>query len=152
MTSPTPQQPRQAAVNRSDASSVSGTALAADAAFEACAWAVAATAYAAADEEHSLQAAALERWGLAAFLAGRDGESDRARERAHHAFLACGDVEAAARVGHWLGVTLAVRREWARSGGWFTRVQTLLDEHALGDSVWRGRRGAGAGPGGAGPR
>lgn len=108
----------------------------AEAAFEACAWLDAATTYAAADTEQSLSAAALERWGLAAYLAGREGESDAARERAHYAFLECGDVEAAARVGHWLGVTLVVRGEAARGGGWFTRVQTVLEEHALTGSVW----------------
>jgi ATP/maltotriose-dependent transcriptional regulator MalT len=64
-------------------------------------------------------------------------DSDRARERAHHAFLAEGDPEGAARVGVWLGITLAVRGEGARSGGWFARVQGIVDRYGLTESVWQ---------------
>lgn len=106
----------------------------ADAAFEARSWAAAAQRYAAADAQEPLDARALERWGLAALLVGRDDESDAARERSHHAHLAAGDVEAAVRVGHWLGVTLVIRGEPARAGGWFARLQSLLDDHRLHDS------------------
>jgi DNA-binding NarL/FixJ family response regulator len=109
----------------------------ADNAFRASAWAAAADAFAAADRASPLPAGALERWGTAAYLCGRDEESDAARERAHHAYLADGDVDGAARVGHWLGVTLVVRGEGARGGGWFARVQTVLDDNGLTDSVWQ---------------
>ena len=100
-------------------------------------WVEAATAYAEADGEQPLSGDDLERWGLAAFLIGRDEESDTARERAHAAFLAAGDIDGAARVGHLLGVTLVIRGEVARAGGWFGRVQSLLDEHGMTDSVWQ---------------
>jgi DNA-binding CsgD family transcriptional regulator/Tfp pilus assembly protein PilF len=109
----------------------------AEAAFAARSWSGAAVAYAEADARQPLPAVALEHWGLATFLTGRDAESDTARERAHHAYLAAGDVDGAARVGHALGLTLVIRGESARAGGWFGRVQTLLDEHHLVDSVWR---------------
>ena len=109
----------------------------ANAAYDARAWAAAATAFAEADhEEENLSAENLERWGLAAFLTGREAESDAARERSHFAYLADGDIDGAARVGHLLGVTLAIRGEGARAGGWFGRVQSLLDEHGMADSVW----------------
>ena len=100
-------------------------------------WARAAAVYMRADAERPLSPAELERWGLAAFLTGRDADSDSARERAHHGYLAAGDVEGAARVGFWLALTLTLRGEQARAGGWFARAQTLLDEHGLSDSVWQ---------------
>lgn len=106
------------------------------AAYDAGLWSDAASGFAAADRAEGLTAAHLEKWGLAAFLLGRDDESDAARERAHYAFLAEGDPEGAARVGHMLGVTLSVRGETARGGGWFARVETVLDQHAMTTSVW----------------
>jgi DNA-binding CsgD family transcriptional regulator len=109
----------------------------ANAAYDARAWSRAAQTYAAAAGTQTLPPEAFERWGLAAFLIGRDEESDSARERAHHGYLAAGDPDGAARVGVWLGITLSVRGEWARAGGWFGRVQALLDEHGLTDSVWQ---------------
>jgi ATP/maltotriose-dependent transcriptional regulator MalT len=116
---------------------VPGSVEKADAAYADHAWSSAADTYRACDGQQTLTAAQLERWGLAAFLIGRDEESDTARERAHHGFLNDGDVDGAARVGVWLGITLAVRGEGARAGGWFGRVQTLLDERGAADSVWR---------------
>ena len=108
----------------------------ANAAFDCRSWSAAVTAYADADRERPLPAAALERWGLAAFLTGRDEESDSARERAHHAYLADDDIDGAARVGHWLGITLRLRGEHGRANGWFARVRTMLDERGIVDSVW----------------
>jgi hypothetical protein len=101
------------------------------------AWSMSAAAYADADPAEEIGAADLENWGLAAFLVGRDDESDTARERAHYAFLAEADPEGAVRVGHILAVTLRVRGEVARSSGWFARVQAVLDQHGLTASVWR---------------
>ena len=71
----------------------------ANAAYDGRSWADAAGAYAEADAERTLSAGDLERWGLAAFLTGRDEESDSARERSHLAYLAAGDIDGAARVG-----------------------------------------------------
>jgi len=115
------------------------------AAYDARDWPAAAGAYAGAG--HELAAVDLERWGLAAFLVGRDEESDSARERAHYAFLAEGDPEGAVRVGHTLAVTLRVRGEVARASGWFSQVQTVLDQHGLGASVWPLYLGVSAGMG-----
>src|SRR5438309_423935 len=109
----------------------------ANAAFDARSWAEAAAAYAEADTAQALSAEELERWGLAAFLTGQDETSDSARERSHFAYLAAGDIDGAARVGILLGVTLNVRAEPARAGGWFGRVQSLLVEHHMQESVWQ---------------
>ena len=109
----------------------------ANAAFDDRSWVEAAAAYAGADTSEQLSPSDLERWGLAAFLTGQDDASDSARERAHFAYLAAGDIDGAARVGHLLGVTLSVRGEPARAGGWFGRVESLLAEHHMQDSVWQ---------------
>jgi ATP/maltotriose-dependent transcriptional regulator MalT len=109
----------------------------ANAAYDARSWDEAAHHYAEADAAEPLAADDLERWGLAAYLSGRDEESDSARERAHHAFATAGRIEDAARVAQWLGIALSVRGEVARGGAWFARIKTLLDEHGLTDSVWQ---------------
>lgn len=89
----------------------------------------------------------LERWGLAAFLTGQDEESDAIRERAHHAFLASGDRDGAARVAFWLALSLVQRGQMARAGGWFGLMASTLGED-LSTSVWSGyealSRGMGA--------
>ncbi|HET6875264.1 MAG TPA: LuxR C-terminal-related transcriptional regulator [Acidimicrobiales bacterium] len=106
------------------------------AAYDTGDWSTARSMFAEADQAESLTAGDLERWGLAAFLVGRDDESDSARERAHYAFLGEGEPDGAARVGHSLGVTLRIRGEVARAGGWFGRVQSVLEQHRMNDSVW----------------
>ncbi len=101
-------------------------------------WLTAYEALTAVDEAEALAAADLELLGLAAFLAGRDAESDAARERAHQAFLALGEVEAAARVAYWLALATTLRGEPSRGAGWFARAQRVLDEAGIEESVWRG--------------
>jgi DNA-binding NarL/FixJ family response regulator len=105
-------------------------------AYAARSWEDAAQAFAEADADAALAPADLEAWGLAAFLSGHDDMADSARERAHHGYVAAGQIEDAARVGQWLGIALAVRGEVARAGGWFGRVGALLEEHGRTDSVW----------------
>jgi DNA-binding CsgD family transcriptional regulator len=107
----------------------------AEAAVEGRRWLEAAQAFAAADVEEPLGPGALASWGLAAYLCGRDAESDRARTRAFNSYLAAGDVHHAVRVGHWLAVTLVLRGEPAQAGGWFARLQSVLDQFALHDSA-----------------
>ncbi|MBV8559530.1 MAG: hypothetical protein JO050_02065, partial [Acidimicrobiia bacterium] len=96
----------------------------------------AAALYADADAAAELAAADLEHWGMAAFLIGEDQCSDASRERAHYAFLADGDPEGALRVGNALAVTLRVRGDVARAGGWFGRMQTVLEQYGMTASVW----------------
>lgn len=98
------------------------------------AWAQARDAYAACAD---LTAADLESWGLAAFLTGRDAEADEVRERAHHAFVAEGDVDGAARTAFWLGFALLMRGEPARGRGWFGIMRTISGK-AFETSVWSG--------------
>jgi hypothetical protein len=68
-------------------------------------WRAAHEALRTADEEEPLRPEDRERHALAAFLVGKDFESDAERERAHRDFLDQGDVHGAGRDG------------WPRGGG-----------------------------------
>ena len=94
-------------------------------------------AYAALAAERELTAADLERLAVAAHLVGRDGDSARAWERAHHAFAAANDADGSARCGAWLGIALLLRGEMAQGAGWLARAARLLDD-AGGDWAARG--------------
>ena len=91
----------------------------------------------AADRETDLEPEDLERLATAAYLLGRDEESEVFRERAHHAHLRRGDREGAARAAFWLAFGLLHRGAQAPASGWFGRAERLLDEAQL-DSVLRG--------------
>lgn len=70
----------------------------------------------------------LERLATAAYLVGRDEESDDAWARAHHEWLRVGDAPRAARCAFWLALGLLLRGEEIRAGGWLSRAQRLLDD------------------------
>jgi DNA-binding CsgD family transcriptional regulator len=101
-------------------------------------WAAAYEQLCLADASASLAPADRELLGLAAFLTGRDTESDRARERAYVDHLAGGDPESAARSAFWLALSLTLRGDGVRGGGWFGKAQRALDDAGAADSVWRG--------------
>ena len=90
-----------------------------------------------ADPDAPLEPDDLERLATAAYLMGRDDESERFRERAHQAFLERGDREGAARSAFLLAVGLQQRGALAPASGWFARAQSTLDEAHL-DCVVRG--------------
>jgi DNA-binding CsgD family transcriptional regulator len=73
----------------------------------------------------------LEQLAIAAFLAGREEESDDLRARAYERCLEEGDVPGAARSAFWLGLTYLLRGEPAHAGGWLARARRLLQEHPL---------------------
>lgn len=78
----------------------------------------------------------LERLAVAAHLVGRDDESGRAWERAHHERARVGDLDGAARCAVWLAIVLLLRGEIAKSGGWMARASRLVEE--VGDCLARG--------------
>lgn len=69
------------------------------------------------DRRTPLEPEDVERLATATYLVGRDGDSVRLWERAHHELLSRGDTERAARCAFWLAVGLLDRGELAR-GGW----------------------------------
>jgi len=124
---------------------LSGKVDQARAAFGQRGWAVARSFYASADADRQLHPADLEAWGLAALLTGHDDESDALRERAHYALLQAGDLDGAARVAFWLGLSLLLRGDAARGRGWFARPRSVLGDEAFAASVWLGYERVNAG-------
>jgi len=101
------------------------------------AWADAFDKLSAADREAPLAPEDLERLATAAYLVGRDADSDEVWARAHHRWLRLGGAERAARCAFWLGLLLLQRGELARGGGWLARARRLLDDGHL-DCVEQG--------------
>jgi DNA-binding CsgD family transcriptional regulator/tetratricopeptide (TPR) repeat protein len=90
-----------------------------------------------ADRQASLDPEDLERLATAAYMVGRDDDSEDRRARAYHAFLERGDHEGAARSAVWLAFGLLQRGAMAPAMGWFARAERTLDDARL-DSVLRG--------------
>ena len=107
------------------------------AAFGRQAWNEAFARLSEADEAETLAADDLERLGLAAALVGRDDDCDRYWIRAHQGYVDTGDVQGAARVAFWLGLTFLLVGEDAKGNGWLARARHLLDDAGL-DCVERG--------------
>ena len=101
------------------------------------AWADAFVKLSAADRETPLAPEDLERLATAAYLLGRDADSDDIWARAHHEWLRLGGAERAARCAFWLAFGLLNRGELARGGGWLARARRLLDDGQL-DCVEQG--------------
>jgi DNA-binding NarL/FixJ family response regulator len=95
------------------------------------AWLEAYEHLAAADREASLEPEDLERLAVAAYLAGRDADSDQAWARAHEECLRRGDAARAARCAIWLAFGLLNRGEMVRAGGWLARARRVLDDLQL---------------------
>jgi DNA-binding CsgD family transcriptional regulator len=106
-------------------------------AFEQKAWAESYRLLEAADRDAPLEPEDLERLAAAAYLMGRDAESEAFRARAHQISLDRGDREGAARSASWLAFGLMHRGARAPASGWFARAERILDEAQL-DCVVRG--------------
>jgi DNA-binding CsgD family transcriptional regulator/tetratricopeptide (TPR) repeat protein len=85
----------------------------------------------AADREAPLEPDDLERLATAAYLTGRDEESEGYRTRAHQILLERGDSEGAARSACLLAAGLLQRGARAPASGWFARAERILDEARL---------------------
>ena len=96
--------------------------------FERWSWAESCRMFEAADRDAPLEPEDLERLATAAYLVGREDDSEAFWERAHRAFLERGDREGAARSACWLAVGLQLRGAIAPASGWFARAQHILDE------------------------
>jgi DNA-binding NarL/FixJ family response regulator len=100
-------------------------------AFERQEWGEAYAELRAAEAEGALAPEDLERLGAAAYLTGRDDESEEFWNRAHQGALQAEDAAHAARCAFWLAFTLFFRGEAARSAGWVTRGERVLDDANL---------------------
>ena len=101
------------------------------------AWAEAYRLFEAADRKALLGPEDLEQLATAAFLMGKDAESEACRERAHHLYVERGDREGAVRSAFWLAYGLFHRSAMAPASGWQARAERLLEEGPL-DCVIRG--------------
>ncbi len=63
---------------------------------------------------------------MAAYLVGRDVESEELLARAHQNFLAKGDPVSAARCAVWITFGLFSRGDRARAAGWTQRAHRLI--------------------------
>jgi ATP/maltotriose-dependent transcriptional regulator MalT len=91
------------------------------------AWANAYTSLSLADQTCPLGVEDLELLWTAAYLIGRDLESEKILERVHHAHVATGDQVRAARSAFWLGFSVLLRGEIGHATGWLSRARRLLD-------------------------
>lgn len=106
-------------------------------AYELRAWGDAYEYLSAADRRGSLDARDLDSLARAAYLTGRVDTAAEAWARTHQAFVDLGDVGPAARCAFWLGLTLVLRGEHARGGGWLARAHRVIEQADL-DCVERG--------------
>jgi DNA-binding CsgD family transcriptional regulator len=79
----------------------------------------------------------LERLAVAAYLVGRDGESQDAYARAHEEWIRRGEPARAARCAFWLAFGFLLSGEAVQCAGWLARARRLLDEGDL-DCVEQG--------------
>jgi tetratricopeptide (TPR) repeat protein len=70
----------------------------------------------------------LERLAMAAYLVGRDVESEELLARAHQSFLSNSDPASAARCAVWITFGLFSRGDRARAAGWAQRAHRLIDD------------------------
>jgi DNA-binding CsgD family transcriptional regulator len=91
------------------------------------AWLDAYTALSEADRAAPLQAEDLELLATSASMVGRMDEYVAVLERLYQTRLDAGEELPAARAAFWLGMTFAVRGEMGQAGGWFGRVQRLVE-------------------------
>ena len=97
-------------------------------AFARMAWAESYTQLSAVDRDSPLAPDDLERLSIAAYLLGRDADSEEGLARAHNEYLNRGGFEEAARAAFWLGFQLFSKGEMARGSGWLARARRLVDE------------------------
>jgi DNA-binding CsgD family transcriptional regulator len=107
------------------------------ASFERKEWAESYRLLQAAEREVPLEPEDLERLAMAAYLTGRDDESESSMARAHQIFFDRGECEGAARSAFWVGFALLGRGAMAPAAGWLARAERVLDERQL-DCVVRG--------------
>jgi DNA-binding CsgD family transcriptional regulator len=97
-------------------------------AFARMGWAESYAQLSAVDRESPLAPDDLERLSIAAYLLGRDADSEEVLARAHNEYVSRGRFEEAARAAFWLGFQLFGKGEMARGSGWLARARRLVDE------------------------
>lgn len=89
------------------------------------------------DARDMLDRDALEEFGVAAYMIGREADFTNILERAFEAHCEAGDPQRAARAAFWIGLTLMFRGETALGAGWLARSKRQLEEAGI-DSAEQG--------------
>jgi DNA-binding CsgD family transcriptional regulator len=97
-------------------------------AFSRARWADAYTELTAADRDGPIPPADLACLATATVLVGHDVEGCEVLGRAHHAYLAAGDVEEAARCAFWAGMLLMNRGHHEQGGGWLAKARRAAED------------------------
>jgi DNA-binding CsgD family transcriptional regulator/tetratricopeptide (TPR) repeat protein len=123
-----PTHDRAGEATTGDATAGSGALARGRRAFAERAWAEAHAQLAEADRGTPLDHADLERLAVAAYLVGRDADSQALWARVHHERAAGGDPAGAARAAFWLGFGLLMGGDVAQAGGWLARARRVLEQ------------------------
>ncbi|MET0782329.1 MAG: response regulator transcription factor [Microbacterium sp.] len=91
-------------------------------------WAEACDAFLLADRVVPLGVEDLEALAECGQIIGRGADAVPALERAYHARVRAGEIDAAVTSGFWLWQALALDGEFARAAGWAARVRALAGE------------------------
>jgi len=97
-------------------------------AFARMAWVDSYAQLSAVDRDSALEPEDLERLSIAAYLLGRDADSEEVLARAHNEYVRRGCLGDAARAAFWLGFQLFGKGEMARGSGWLARARRLVDD------------------------
>jgi DNA-binding NarL/FixJ family response regulator len=114
-----------------------GTLARGRAAFDRRSWKEAYETLSIADGESPLEPDDLVRLATSAHLVGQDPSGAPLWTRAHHGYLALGDVPRAAWCAYWMAMQSNFRGDRAQGAGWIARATRMLDEGAH-DCVERG--------------
>jgi DNA-binding SARP family transcriptional activator len=95
-------------------------------------WEEAADLLSVVDRDGGLAADDLNSLAESLLWSGRPLEALEVRQRAHHAFVAAGDIRRAAMVAVMLAIWFGARLRFSVAGGWFQRAQRLLEDEAEG--------------------
>lgn len=90
------------------------------------AWRDACACYRRADRLGPLAPADLADWAQAEYLTGKPAAAEQAWSRAYDAWATEAATDRAVRCAFWLGLTLMLSGERAKSGGWFARAARLV--------------------------
>ena len=105
--------------------------------YSARTWSEARDTYASLDDVDPVPPEDLERYATSSYMLGEVPEMLAIAERAHHAYVARGDVLGAARAALWLATNLASRGKLPQASGWVEVAERLL-RSAPTDCVERG--------------
>jgi DNA-binding CsgD family transcriptional regulator len=93
------------------------------------AWETAFETFTSLDHRFDLNGEALEGFGVAAYMSGREESFGEIYERAFEKYCTEKKDLKAARCAFWIGLTLIFRDEFGRGSGWLSRAERQVENH-----------------------